>query len=100
MMFQDVVNIQSGARNGWFLIETSMRTMPVVSVHPRFEVGKTMRGILVDARVGPFADDGLDEAFGFAVGAGRVEAGAFVFDPLSAGSEQRRDGSGNKSRCR
>ena len=67
-----------------------MRTMPVVSVHPRFEVGKTMRGILVDARVGPFADDGLDEAFGFAVGAGRVEAGAFVFDPqvLAASSEE------------
>jgi len=43
-------------------------------------LGEPFFGILVDASVGPFADGGLDEAFGFAVGAGRVDARANVFD--------------------
>jgi hypothetical protein len=30
--------------------------------------------------VGPFAEDGLDEAFGFAVGLGAAWPGAAVFD--------------------
>ena len=33
--------------------------------------------------VGPFAQGGLDEAFGFAVGFGRVGLGADVLDPKS-----------------
>jgi hypothetical protein len=33
-------------------------------------------GVLAELEVGPFADGGLDEAFGFAVGAGRADAGA------------------------
>ena len=37
-------------------------------------------GILIEAGVGPLADGGLDEAFGFAVGAWSVDAGANMFE--------------------
>jgi len=47
-----------------------MGTMPVVLMQPGIELGLTLAGVLIDAGVGPFPQRGLDEAFGFAVGAG------------------------------
>jgi len=54
--------------------------MPVVAVNPRRQLRESLSGVLVDPSIGPFADGGLDEAFGFAVGAWRVDARADVFD--------------------
>ena len=85
-MSQEVVNIQAGAGNGWRLIETSMRSMPVVAVGPREQLRESFGGVLVEPGVGPFADGGLDEPFGFAVGAWGVDACANVFDLQFAAS--------------
>ena len=81
---QEVVNIEAGPGNGWRLIETGMGAMPVVAVDPGSEVGESVGGVLVELGVGPFADGGLDEAFGFAVGAWGVDAGADRSDTEAA----------------
>ncbi len=49
-------------------------------------------GVLVEPGVGPIADGGLDKAFGFAVGARRVEARALRCDaePAAVGGEATR----------
>src|SRR5512146_416224 len=59
-----------------------MRAMPVVLVQPREQVIGTLVRVGVGASIGPFAESGLDEAFGFAVGARGVGASAFVADPV------------------
>ena len=46
-----------------------MGSMPVVLVDPRSEMAEALGGVLVELSVGPFADGGLDKAFGFAVSA-------------------------------
>ena len=58
-----------------------MWAVPVVLVDPGSRYGCLFRGVLVEPGVGPFADGGLDEAFGFSVGARSVDAGADVFGP-------------------
>jgi len=57
-----------------------MGTVPVVLVQPGIELGLTLARVLIDAGVGPLPQRGLDEALGFAVGAGSVGAGAQVAD--------------------
>ena len=55
--------------------------MPVVVVEP---AGERIEALLVGSvflGVGPFVDQGLVEAFRFAVGLGPVGAGAEVMDP-------------------
>ena len=74
------VNIEAGTGDGRFLVEAGVRSVPVVEVSPRPEEGKSFSGVLIEASVGPFADGGLDEAFGLAVSAGSVDAGANVFE--------------------
>jgi hypothetical protein len=49
--------------------QTSMRAVPVVVVHPGLEFALAFGGVLVEAEIGPFAQRGLDEALGLAVGA-------------------------------
>jgi len=66
---QEVVNLQAGARHRRILAQTSMGSMPVVAVNPRGNLGQAFGGVLVDAGVSPFAEGGLDEAFGLAIGA-------------------------------
>ena len=75
-MSQEVVNIEAGPGDGRFLVEASMRAMPVVAVDPGSELSEAFGGVLVEPDVGPFADGGLDKAFGFAIGAWRVDARA------------------------
>jgi len=53
-----------------------MRPVPVVLVSPARESFGSLLRVLEDVRVGPFADRGLDEAFGLAVGARSVGPGA------------------------
>jgi len=65
-----------------------MRTVPVVLMHPGLEFGLAFGGVLVEASVGPFAQRGLDEAFGLAVGTRGVGARAEMADtelPTSVG---------------
>ena len=50
--------------------------MPIVSVQPTGEVLAALAGVVVGASVGPFAQRGLDEAFGFAVGSRGIGSGA------------------------
>src|SRR5579862_5368082 len=77
---QEVVHIEAGTGDGRFLVEAGVRAVPVVGVDPGFEMGEALGGILVEPGVGPFTDGGLDEAFGFAVGARSVDARANVFE--------------------
>src|SRR5271165_1781561 len=53
-----------------------MRPMPVVAVEPSGEFGGALVWGVVGAAVSPFAQAGLDEALGLAVGLGRVGLGA------------------------
>ena len=62
------------------LVKAGVRSMPVVLMDPRGEMTKALGGVLVDASIGPFADGGLNETFGFAIGLGGVDASADVFD--------------------
>jgi hypothetical protein len=77
---QEVVNIEAGTSDGWFLVEAGVRAMPVVEVSPGHQAGKTFGRVLIEASIGPFADGGLDEAFGLAGGARSVDASANVFE--------------------
>ena len=61
-----------------------MRSVPVVLVDPGSEVLFSFGGVLVGAGVGPFAQGGLDEAFGLTVGAWCVGPGAAVLEPKFA----------------
>ena len=76
-----------------------MRSMPVVLVDPRSEMAAALGGVLVEPGVGPFADGGLDETFGFSVGARGVDASADMFELQLEASELEtiRD---KRGRCR
>ena len=52
--------------------------MPIVSMEPDWELGCAQLGVFVGDGVGPFAQSGLEEAFGFAVGLWGVGAGEDV----------------------
>src|SRR5258708_11050265 len=77
---QEVGNIEAGAGDGRALVETSVRSMPVVAVDRGGPLCEALGGGLVEPSIGPFADSGLDKPFGLAVGAWCVDAGANVFD--------------------
>ncbi len=51
-----------------------MGTMPIGAMEPGLEMLGAMGGVGVNGRIGPFAQRGLDEAFGFAIGARSVRA--------------------------
>ena len=55
-----------------------MRAVPIVEVCPDRQVGCALVRGLVGARIGPFAQGGLDEPFRLAVGLWRVRSGADV----------------------
>src|ERR1017187_10169912 len=75
---QEVVDIETGSADGGFLVESSVRSMPVVLVDPRSQMAKPFGGVLVETGVGPLANGSLDEAFGLAIGARSVNASAGV----------------------
>ena len=60
--------------------EATMGAGEVVVLHPGKEFLVAFFGICVVARMGPFAQRGLDEAFGFAVGARSVGASETVMN--------------------
>ena len=61
-------------------MKTTMRTGVVVVVGPGSEGEVASVGVGRVSGIGPFAQSGLDEAFGFAVGLGGVGASAAVFE--------------------
>ena len=71
-MAQQVVPVEAGTADRWSLVQTSTRAMPIVLVDPSGQLRGTELGVVVGTRVSPLAEGSLDEAFGFAVGAGSV----------------------------
>ena len=57
-----------------------MRSVPVVEVCPGGEMLAPVSGVLVEPGIGPFADGGLDEAFGLAIGSRSVDASTDMFE--------------------
>jgi len=68
-----------------------MRPPDVVGANPRAERLRAARRARVGTRVRPFADQGLDKAFGLAIGLGPVGPGAFQTE-LMAGCDRWSDG--------
>ena len=73
--------------DGRSVAETTMRTMEVVMLGPGREMLIAFLGVEVMTNVGPFAQGGLDKAFGLAVGARSVGAGEAVLDCASESYE-------------
>jgi len=64
-----------------------MRSVPVVHMQPGGKLLAAFVGVLINAGVSPFAQGGLDKAFGFAIGAGCVRPGkAMLQSELAADS--------------
>ena len=63
-----------------------MGAMPIVVVEPGEQMVGALEGGEVGAGIGPFAEGGLDEALGLAVGARSVGAGEVVADAEAAAS--------------
>src|SRR5713101_7261076 len=71
---------RSSAADGWSVTEATMRAGEVVVVEPGGELLIAFFGVGVVADISPLAKSGLDEAFGFTVGAGSVRAGEAMTD--------------------
>ena len=70
-----------------------MWPMAVVVVDPGSEAAISLLGVLIETRVSPLADGGLDESLGFSVGSWGVDFCALVFgsEPCALGLEQAGD---------
>jgi hypothetical protein len=68
---------QSGARG--LVGEGSVWAVEVIVVEEGSEVSSAVVGGVVGTGVGPFAAEGLDEAFGFPIGLGAIGSGEGVF---------------------
>ena len=62
-----------------------MRAMPVVVVEEGWEAGGALSGVGVSMSVGPFAQGGLDEALGVAIGLWSVGPGEAVLEAEGGG---------------
>src|SRR5688572_4097895 len=66
-----------------------MRPMPIVVMQPRGEGTRSFFRMSIEPDVGPLEERGFDEAFGLAVGAGRVGTSEEVANPeLSTGRRE------------
>ena len=84
MEAQQVIPLEASTADGRRQTEASMRPVPVVLVDPWSEVLSAFGQVLISAGVGPFAQGGLDEALGLAVGAWRVRPCAAVLQAKRA----------------
>ena len=80
MESQHVVHGKVEGLDWGFEFKSGVMSVPVVTVELGLEMLLAVRRVLVDGGIGPFAQAGLDEAFGFAVGARSVGPGEDVFD--------------------
>ena len=67
-----------------------MRSMPLVAMNPGWKVVASLRGGLIDGRIGPFPEGGLYEAFSLAVGSRGVGSGTNMTD-VELGTEIAED---------
>ena len=74
------------------VVEGGMRSVPVVVVEEGWEVSGADGGVLVSSGVSPFAQAGLDEAFGLPIGLGRIGLGADVLEAKALASVAEGDG--------
>jgi len=75
---QDVVLGQAESVDGCFIIDAGVWRIPVVSMWPGEQLLFSSVRVFVGVRIGPFAQAGLDKAFGLAVGLGCIGLGADV----------------------
>jgi len=76
----EVVPREGQPADGRLSAEASMGSVAVIAVQPSWQLGPTLLGGVERGCVCPFAQGGLDEALGLAVGLRRVWPGADVFD--------------------
>jgi hypothetical protein len=79
---QDVIPAEAEPADWRFSSDGAMGAMPVVAVQPEGQFGGALVGGVVSAGVGPFAQAGLDEALGFAIGSRRVGFDAQMLDSM------------------
>jgi hypothetical protein len=72
---QEVVQGEVEVGDGREVVKSGVGSVPVIVVEEAREVGGTDGGVGVGAGVSPFAQGGLDEALGLAVGAWGIGAG-------------------------
>jgi hypothetical protein len=71
--------VEAGDR--WLVAEGAVWSAAIVEVESAGEGGVAFGAVAIDGAVGPAAERGADEPFGFAVGLGSVGPGAEVADP-------------------
>src|SRR4029453_13258172 len=52
-----------------------MRAVPVIAMQPFWQIGGSFARMAISSSIGPFAQCGLNEPLGFAIGAWRVKPG-------------------------
>ena len=93
------MSASSRLSGGWWLREPCGRRRLEKSSQP-VRARRRSSAVALDGAVGPAAEQGADEALGFAVRARRVGAGAQVFDPERLAGERVHDQRRRRSRCR
>ncbi len=76
----EVIQGEVKARDGSEKVERVMRTMPVVVVKEKRQTVGALSGRGIGMSISPFAERGLNEALGFAVGFWSVETSEAVFE--------------------
>ena len=64
---QQVVFGQTEAADGRVGFQATVWPTPVVAMEPRDQFGRSLIGVVIGVRIGPFAQRGLDEALGLAI---------------------------------
>src|SRR5207247_2392346 len=72
------------ATHGWLAAEAGMGPGAIIMLQPARQHPGAIGGGVVGPRIGPLAQQGLDEALGLAVGAGGVGARALMGEPQGA----------------
>jgi hypothetical protein len=81
---QQVVPVEAETADGRSVVKTSMLPVPIVLMEPAGQLLSSGVRVIVGPGVGPLAQSGLDEAFGFAVGARGVGTGETLGDAEAA----------------
>ena len=92
MESQEVVLVLREFGDRGFEVESGVRAVPVVEMKPRLKMGGADGGVGISASVGPFAQRGLDEAFGFAICARSVWTSEEMTQGVCAAGRGKRAG--------
>src|SRR5882672_11522727 len=77
--------------DGWIAVETAMRPTAIVVQEPGLQRRGAHFRLGIGADIGPFPQQGLDEAFGLAVGLGPIGSGSQVAQAQGAASVAEED---------